>query len=264
MLDETNVLVQSFRQIHGLLATSENRSLRLRVVAKRTPVERQYELPTGTELAGLIPDDFQPDRGDRDIIIHSQQSGLVRISTMHPKFDALHLPLLFPHGNDGFHSGIAYDPTHVSSTRKRYQAHMNVKLCHKGRLIKYLFKYITKGPAVDEVSQYLDFRSISCYGAIWHLFAFKIHERIPSVTCLAVHLPGQQPVAFHRNESLPHIMSRRNAGCTTLTEWFELNKRCHNARKYTYGEIPNHFTWNKKQCDWYPQKKVFLLVESFM
>ncbi|CAN0837782.1 hypothetical protein LINGRAHAP2_LOCUS1896 [Linum grandiflorum] len=38
---------------------------------------------------------------------------------MHPKFDALHLPLLFPHGNDGFHSGIAYDPTHVSSTRKR-------------------------------------------------------------------------------------------------------------------------------------------------
>ncbi|CAN0837774.1 hypothetical protein LINGRAHAP2_LOCUS1896 [Linum grandiflorum] len=108
MLDETNVLVQSFRQIHGLLATSENRSLRLRVVAKRTPVERQYELPTGTELAGLIPDDFQPDRGDRDIIIHSQQSGLVRISTMHPKFDALHLPLLFPHGNDGFHSGIAF------------------------------------------------------------------------------------------------------------------------------------------------------------
>ncbi|CAN1181810.1 hypothetical protein LINPERHAP2_LOCUS35627 [Linum perenne] len=116
---------------------------------------------------------------------------------------------------------------------------------------------VDQGQPVDEVSQYLDCRSISCYEAVWHLFEYQIHERNPSVTRLAVHLPGQQTVAFHRNESLPRIVSRRNAGCTTLTEWFELNKRCVSARTYTYGEIPNYFTWSKKDCDWHPRKKGF-------
>ncbi|CAN1187177.1 ATP-dependent DNA helicase PIF1 [Linum perenne] len=569
MLDETNVLVQSFRRIHDSLSNPENSNLRLRIVGSRVVGARQYELPTGLELAGLIPDDFQPNREERDIIVNSRQAGLLRITNLNPKYDALHFPLLFPHGEDGFHLGIACDTRHVPNTRKRehvtrreyycfrlqyrdsegttlirggkvlqhfcidvwttieedrlryvrdhqkelradmykglleafqqgdhnaggmgnvilpstftggprymhqlyldataicqcfgnpdlfitftcnsqwpeitnsfseivglksedkpmivarvfnlkvkalkndlkkgqyfgrsiadistvefqkrglphvhillwlcqeskisepwqideaisaelpdpsidpqgfsavtrfmvhgpcgedrpnspcmefgqckkkfpktfcsettyddngyvtykrrdtgivvdrsgvlldnrfvvpynrsllvkYQAHMNIELCHKGRLIKYLFKYVTKGPdrssvvanvqRIDEVSQYLDCRSISCYEAVWHLFEFHIHERYPPVVRLAVHLDGEQTVAFQRNEPLPRIVSRRSAGCTTLTEWFKLNQRCVDARKYTYAEIPNHFVWDEKECDWHPRKKGF-------
>ncbi|CAN1254543.1 ATP-dependent DNA helicase PIF1 [Linum perenne] len=437
MLDETNVLVQSFRRIRSSLSEPENNNLRLRIVGSRIAGARQYELPTGCELAGLIPDDFQPDREERDIIVHTRQSGLLRITNLNPKYDALHFPLLFPHGEDGFHLGIALKPCHSLKTRKRghdataicqcfgnpdlfitftcnsqwpeitnsfsdmvglksedkpmivarvfnlkvkalkhdlvkgrhfgrtvavisaelpnpsidpqgfsavtrfmvhgpcgedrpnspcmesgyckkkfpkafchattyddngyatykrrdtgilvdrsavmldnryvvpynrsllvkYQAHMNIELCHKGRLIKYLFKYVTKGPdrssvvadslTSDEVSQYLDCRSISCYEAIWHLFEYQIHERYPSVVRLAVHLDGEQTVAFQQNEPLPRIMSRRSAGCTTLTEWFRLNQRCIDARKYTYAEIPNHFVWDEKECDWHTRKKGF-------
>ncbi|CAN1187174.1 ATP-dependent DNA helicase PIF1 [Linum perenne] len=438
MLDETNVLVQSFRRIHDSLSNPENSNLRLRIVGSRVVGARQYELPTGLELAGLIPDDFQPNREERDIIVNSRQAGLLRITNLNPKYDALHFPLLFPHGEDGFHLGIACDTRHVPNTRKRehvtrreyycfrlqyrdsegttlirggkvlqhfcidvwttieedrlryvrdhqkelradmykglleafqqgdhnagggprymhqlyldataicqcfgnpdlfitftfqkrglphvhillwlcqeskisepwqideaisaelpdpsidpqgfsavtrfmvhgpcgedrpnspcmefgqckkkfpktfcsettyddngyvtykrrdtgivvdrsgvlldnrfvvpynrsllvkYQAHMNIELCHKGRLIKYLFKYVTKGP--------------------------------------------------DRSSPLPRIVSRRSAGCTTLTEWFKLNQRCVDARKYTYAEIPNHFVWDEKECDWHPRKKGF-------
>ncbi|CAN0926291.1 ATP-dependent DNA helicase PIF1 [Linum grandiflorum] len=47
-------------------------------------------------------------------------------------------------------SGTNLDNSYVVSYNRdlvvKYQAHINVKVCHKGQLIKYLFKYITKGP----------------------------------------------------------------------------------------------------------------------
>ncbi|CAN1756183.1 ATP-dependent DNA helicase PIF1, partial [Linum perenne] len=47
-------------------------------------------------------------------------------------------------------SGIPLDTLSVVPYNRdlliKYQAHMNVEICHKGQLIKYLFKYILKGP----------------------------------------------------------------------------------------------------------------------
>ncbi|CAN1179605.1 ATP-dependent DNA helicase PIF1 [Linum perenne] len=96
MLDLHNVLARSFRQ-NG----------------------RQYELPSGPDLAGLIPGDFEPDREDRDIIVNNSITGLTHITSLNPLFDLLHFPLLFPHGDDGFHTNIRYDPAHVPPKTKR-------------------------------------------------------------------------------------------------------------------------------------------------
>ncbi|CAN1147815.1 ATP-dependent DNA helicase PIF1 [Linum perenne] len=47
-------------------------------------------------------------------------------------------------------SGITLDNRYVVPYNRylivKYQAHINIEVCHKGQLIKYLFKYITKGP----------------------------------------------------------------------------------------------------------------------
>ncbi|CAN1831048.1 ATP-dependent DNA helicase PIF1 [Linum perenne] len=151
----------------------------------------------------------------------------------------------------------------------KYQAHMNVEVCHKGQLIKYLFKYILKGPdrsnvqnpqePRDEIANYLDCRSISSYEAVWRLFQYKIHERTPSVFRLAVHLPGQQMITWHEGQPVNGILNRPDIGKTMLTEWFTLNRTCPSARKYTYSEITHAFTWDKQASYWVPRKKGFAI-----
>ncbi|CAI0448029.1 unnamed protein product [Linum tenue] len=108
MFDETNELVKSFRRLRPQLQDPTTENLRLRIVGARVKGAEQYELPTGQELAGLIPGDFCPDKHDRDIIVNHRSEGLQRISSLNPKFDALHFPLLFPYGEDGYHTGITY------------------------------------------------------------------------------------------------------------------------------------------------------------
>ncbi|CAN1250928.1 ATP-dependent DNA helicase PIF1 [Linum perenne] len=119
MLDEYNVLTQSFRRVRDALQLPENENLRLRISGSRVENDRRYELPTGTDLAGLIPGDFEPDHGDRDIIVSNKSTGLTRITSLNPLFDSLHFPLLFPYGNDGYHEMIRYNPLYVDPKRKR-------------------------------------------------------------------------------------------------------------------------------------------------
>ncbi|XP_024964284.1 uncharacterized protein LOC112504568 [Cynara cardunculus var. scolymus] len=93
---------------------------------------------------------------------------------------------------------------------KRYQAHINVEWCNQASSIKYLFKYINKGPdkatvaivensddevtinVVNEIKQYYDCRYLSVCEASWRIFGYDVHYRTPSVLRLLFHLLGQQ------------------------------------------------------------------------
>ncbi|CAN1306100.1 ATP-dependent DNA helicase PIF1 [Linum perenne] len=117
--------------IRTALLEPTNQNLRLRIVGARTPRAPQYELPTGSELAGLVPDDFQPDHEERDIIVASRAAGLMRITSMNPKFDAMHFPLLFPHGDDGFHEQIPYYEPNRAPTLKRGKVTEGEYYCYR-------------------------------------------------------------------------------------------------------------------------------------
>ncbi|GKB49987.1 hypothetical protein Tco_0900740 [Tanacetum coccineum] len=108
------------------------------------------------------------------------------------------------------HNGyvVPYNP----GLLRRYQAHINVEYCNQVGSIKYLFKYINKGPdrvsatidgeEVDEIKDYLNCRYLSACEAAWRIYGFDIHYRTPSVERLPFHLKDEQQVILMRHKAL--------------------------------------------------------------
>lgn len=114
-----------------------------------------------------------------------------------------------------------------------YQAHINIEWCNKGRSIKYLFKYVNKGPdrarvciehsrndcdEIDEIKTFLDCRFLSPPEACWRIFEFDIHSRDPAVERLVFHLPNEHNVVFHDSNDLRSVYNRPNIEKTMFTE----------------------------------------------
>nr|XP_028954994.1 uncharacterized protein LOC114823729 [Malus domestica] len=146
-----------------------------------------------------------------------------------------------------------------------YQAHINVESCCQSTLIKYLFKYITKGvdraravfedEKFDEVVAYLNCRYLCPYEAVWRLLLFHIHFREPSVERLSVHLPSDQNVVFRETDDLNYVINHPNLERTMLTQWFETNVQDPDARKLSYVEFPTKYVWKNDEKQWSRRKQ---------
>ncbi|XP_057421492.1 uncharacterized protein LOC130715411 [Lotus japonicus] len=155
----------------------------------------------------------------------------------------------------------------------RFQAHINVEWCNKSRAIKYLFKYIHKGPdratvliednvspqntqtplkitEVNEIKTYLDCRYVSACEACWRIFDFDIHYRTVGVTRLSFHLPGENSITLRDSDRLSNVITREGIEDTMFTEWMRMNSIHPDARKLTYLEFPTKFVWDKQNKIW--------------
>ncbi|XP_071695626.1 uncharacterized protein [Rutidosis leptorrhynchoides] len=93
---------------HDGFAENPHRRLRLRLIASRTTDGRTYNLPTVSEVAGLIVGDIDSSFEARDIIVETQTGQLQRINELHPSYLSLQYPMLFPLGQDGYRRGIKH------------------------------------------------------------------------------------------------------------------------------------------------------------
>ena len=87
----------------------------------------------------------------------------------------------------------------------RYQAHINVEVCASIEVVKYMNKYIYKGPDRtclqvqsnnDEINHHLQGHYIGSTEAAWRIFSFQMHQEYSSVESLSVHLLSNQSVYF--------------------------------------------------------------------
>ncbi|XP_023741779.1 uncharacterized protein LOC111889853 [Lactuca sativa] len=155
---------------------------------------------------------------------------------------------------------------------KRYQAHINVEWCNQGSSIKYLFKYINKGPdratatfvqnnngsdkddTVDEIKEYYDCRYLSACEASWRIYGYDVHYRHPSVMRLPFHLPNQQQVVYGADDDIDNVLNQPSVASSMFTSWMECNKVYKQAKKLTYVEFPTKFVWKLGSKTWKPKE----------
>ena len=73
-----------------------------------------------------------------------------------------------------------------------------------------------------------------------------LHGCSHSIQQLPIHLENMQDVYFTDGQE-EEAIAKEGVHCTQLTEWFKLNERDFDARKYLYHQIPEHYTWEKKK-----------------
>ncbi|XP_035845105.1 uncharacterized protein LOC110932942 [Helianthus annuus] len=171
-------------------------------------------------------------------------------------------------------SVVPYNPLLL----KRYQAHINVEWCNQAGSIKYLFKYINKGPdkaslvvsngdgtdnektAKDEIKAYYDCRYVSACEASWRIFANEVHYRFPPVMRLPFHMEGQQNVVFGAEDDIEEVLDKPSVSSSIFLKWMEMNINNEEARKLTYVEFPTKFCWKLKDRNWAERKRKLLQI----
>ncbi|XP_043209020.1 uncharacterized protein LOC122374379 [Amphibalanus amphitrite] len=143
------------------------------------------------------------------------------------------------------------------------QCHVNVELItHAFTCIRYVLKYVTKGsdqvmfavapgePAVvDEIATFQQGRYLSAMEAAWRLLQYPIHEHLPTVEALPVHLGGQDRlVRFHADDHLRQVIDRQEQ--SKLTSFFNICAEDEFAATLLYHEVPRYYTWQTATKSW--------------
>ena len=113
----------------------------------------------------------------------------------------------------------------------RYDCHINVEICCNIKSVKYLYKYVYKGPdrvafevhpepIQDEIKQFVDARWVCAPEALWRIFKFVTNRLYPLVERLQIHLLEGQTVHFYPHQKVSDILADDTNSMTMLTEFF--------------------------------------------
>jgi hypothetical protein len=135
----------------------------------------------------------------------------------------------------------------------KYNCHINVEVVSSIKAVKYLYKYVYKGPdrctveigkPVDEIKKYMDARYVAAPEAAWRIFGFDLYDNKPAVYRLAVHTPDQQSVVFDETDD-PNDVAGRAENQSTLLGYFKAMEANREKRHLKYQDMHKEFVYHK-------------------
>ena len=141
-----------------------------------------------------------------------------------------------------------------------FDAHINVEVVHTVRAVKYIYKYITKGPdraifkvegdtCVNEVEDFLTGRYLGAGEASWKIYGFALHDKSHTIEKLPCHLENEQNVNFSEEDKAEELI-QIGPPVTKLTAFFSLNQEDETARDKIYPDIPKFYVWAYGTKQW--------------
>ena len=112
-MKEVNPYAQKYCHVDNVIKENPTEDIKLVLRATGNGVDpRRYNLPTGTDVAIIMPTDSNQSTSKRDIVVyksaeqHPSGNNLMTINTEHPMYDPLMYVLMFPYGDKGYELGI--------------------------------------------------------------------------------------------------------------------------------------------------------------
>ena len=123
MMKEINPYAQAYMHVGDVMKDKPAEDVQLVLQTSQESIDPcRYNLPTGTDVAVIIPTDCGNDITSRDVVVyksakdHPEGLSLMNINVKHPVYDPLMYVLIFPYGDRGWEFGM-----YKSANRKNEQ-----------------------------------------------------------------------------------------------------------------------------------------------
>ncbi|PWA98740.1 hypothetical protein CTI12_AA015220 [Artemisia annua] len=108
VFDNHNELVKLFRTARDKIESADIPDFKIKLFG--VVGSKQYDLPTGDSIGAIVFEGGPNVETNYDVIIEARGGQPQRIDKLNPHYMSLHFPLLFVHGEEGYHLGTEEKP----------------------------------------------------------------------------------------------------------------------------------------------------------
>ncbi|PIA37966.1 LOW QUALITY PROTEIN: hypothetical protein AQUCO_02900072v1 [Aquilegia coerulea] len=131
---------------------------------------------------------------------------------------------------------------------RKYNCHINMEICSTIKYVKYLYKYVYKGP--DRVTMEVRSADNIERESVSRIFMFPLNKMYPLVYSLDVQTPNMHELLLSENQAASDLVEDEDLSRTMLTEFFTKNSNDPLAQQYLYREFPEHYIWSLANKCW--------------